>query len=114
GVELEAQEQAETRAQRSGEQSGAGGGADKGEGLDVHGVSAGGGALADHDVELVVFERGVEDLFERGLEAVDFVDEKNLAVAEIGEDGGQIAFYLQRGAGGLLEGGSEFVGDDVG
>ena len=77
-------------------------------------MGARGGALADHDVELVVFERGVEDLFERGLQAVDFVDEKHLAVAQVGEDRGQVAFDLQGGAGSLLEGGAEFVGDDVG
>ncbi len=114
GVELEAQQQAEARAQGGGEQSGARSGADEGEGLHVHGVGARGRALADHDVELVVFERGVEDLFERGLEAMDFVDEKHLAVAQIGEDRGQVSFDLQRGAGSLLEGGGEFVGDDVG
>ena len=113
-VELEPQQQPETRAQGRREQSGARGGADEGEGLHVHGVSARGRALADHDVELVVFERGVEDLFERGLQAVDFINEKHLAVAEIGEDRGQVALDLQRGAGGLLEGGAEFVGDDVG
>src|SRR5258708_32731510 len=73
-----------------------------------------GRALADPDVELVVFERGVEDLFERGLQTVDFIDEEHLAVAKIGEDRGQVTFNLQRGAGGLLESGAEFVGDDVG
>ena len=83
-VELQAQQQAETGAQGRGEQSGARGGADEGEGLHVHGVSARGRALADHDVELVVFERGVEDFFERGLQAMDFVDEEHLAVAKIG------------------------------
>ncbi len=45
---------------------------------------------------------------------MDFIDEKHLAVAEVGEDGGEVALDLQRGAGGLLEGDAEFVGDDVG
>src|ERR1035441_2804749 len=101
------------RAEGGGEQSGAGGGADEGEGLHVHGVGARGGALADHDVQFVVFERGIEDLFERGLQAVYLIDEEHLAVAEIGEDRGQVALDLERWAGSLLEGGSEFVGDDV-
>src|SRR5208282_5072751 len=112
-VELEPQQQPETRAQRSREQSGACGGADKGEGLYVHGVSACRRALADHDVKLVVFERGVEDLFQRGLQTMHFINEKHLPVAEIGEDRGQVALDLQRGAGGLLKSRAKFVGDDV-
>src|SRR4029077_20057126 len=70
--------------------------------------------LADHDVKLVVFESGVEDLFERGLQTMDFINEKHLPIAEISEDRGQVALDLQRGPGGLLEGGAEFVSDDVG
>ena len=41
-------------------------------------MGAGGGALADDDVELVVLEGGVEFFFEDGLEAVDFVEEEDL------------------------------------
>ena len=33
---------------------------------------------------LVVLERGVELLFEDGLEAVDLVEEEDLAVADVG------------------------------
>src|SRR5208282_805899 len=113
-VELKPQQQAETRAQGRGEQSGARGGADEGEGLYIHRVRARGWALADHDVELVVFERGVEDLFQRRLQTMHFINEKHLPVTEIGEDRGQVALDLQRGAGSLLEGGAELVGDDVG
>src|SRR6266478_3551462 len=114
GVELEPQQQTETGAQWRREQSRTRRGADESEGLYVHRVRTCGRALADHDVELVVFESGIKDLFERGLQAVDFVDEENLAVAKIGEDRGEVALDLQCGAGGLLEGGTEFVGDDVG
>jgi hypothetical protein len=45
---------------------------------------------------------------------MDFVDEEDLAIAQIGKDGGEVAFDLQRRAGSLLEGGAEFVGDNVG
>ena len=74
-VKLQAQDDSEARTQWRREQAGARGGADEGERLHVHGVSAGGRALSDDDVEFVIFERGVEQFFERGLEAVDFVDE---------------------------------------
>ena len=71
-------------------------------------------ALPDDDVELVVLERGVELFFENGLQAVDFVEEEHLALAQIGEDGGEVALDLQRGAGGLLEADIQLVGDDGG
>jgi len=113
-VELEAQQKAEARAQRGGEQARARGGSDESEGLHVHGVGASGRALADHDVEFVVFERGVEDLFERGLEAMHFVDEEDLLVVQVRKDRGEITFDLERGTRSLLESGAKFVGDDVG
>ena len=104
------------KRERSGrrEQAGAGGGGDEGEGADLHDVGARGGALADDDVELVVLERGVELFFEDGLEAVDLVEEEDLAFAQVGEDGGEVALDLQGGAGGLLEADVELVGDDGG
>ena len=102
-VELQPQHDAEARAQGRGEQSGAGRGADEGEWLDVHSVGASGRALPDHDVELVVFERGIQHFFERRLQAVDFVNEQDLLLAQVGEDGGEVAFDLQRRAGGLLK-----------
>src|SRR5258708_10382491 len=108
-VELEPQQQAETGAQWRGEQSCARGGANEGEGLYVHRVRPRGRALADHDVELVVFERGVEDLFERGLQAVDFIDEEHLAVAKIGKDRCEGALNLPGGAGGLRGSSAGFV-----
>jgi hypothetical protein len=88
--------------------------ATKVKGLDLHDVGAGGGALADDDVELVVLEGGVEFFFEDGLEAVNLVEEEDLAFAEVGEDGGEVALDLEGGAGGLLEADVELVGDDGG
>ena len=102
------------RAQRRREQAGARGGGDEGEGANLHDVGARGGALADDDVELVVLERGVELFFEDGLQAVDLVEEEDLALAQVGEDGGEVALDLQGGAGGLLEADVELVGDDGG
>ena len=45
---------------------------------------------------------------------MDFVQEKDLALAQVGEDGGKVALNLEGGAGGLLEADVEFVGDDGG
>ena len=49
-VELEAGDDAEAVAQRIGEHTGTGGGADEGEGRQVDFHAACGGAFADHDV----------------------------------------------------------------
>ena len=77
-------------------------------------MGARGGALADDDVELVVLQRGVEFFLEDGLQAVDLVEEEDLALAQVGEDGGEVSLDLQGGAGGLLEADVELVGDDGG
>ena len=114
GVELQAEKDSEARAERRREQAGARGGGDEGEGANLHDVGARGGALADDDVQLVVLQRGVELLFEDGLEAVDFVEEEDLALAQVGEDGGEVSLDLQGGAGGLLEADFKLVGDDGG
>ena len=71
-------------------------------------------ALADHDVELVVLKRRVKDFFERRLQAVNFVDEEDLPVAKIGQDGGQFALDLQMSDPKFAEKDSQLVGDDVG
>ncbi len=71
-------------------------------------------ALPDDDVELVVLERGVELFFEHRLQAVNLVEEEHLALAQVGEDGGEVALDDERRTRGLLEADVEFVGDDGG
>ena len=71
-------------------------------------------ALADDDVQLVVFEGGVELFFQHRLHAVNFVEEEHLALAQVGEDGGQVALNLQGRAGGLLEADVQLIGNDGG
>ena len=50
---------------------------DTGEARDGQGVRARAGSGADHDVDAVVFERGVEHLFDVHHESMDFVDKKD-------------------------------------
>ena len=45
---------------------------------------------------------------------MNLVEEEDLAFAEVGEDGGEVALDLEGGAGGLLEADVELVGDDGG
>ena len=55
-------------------------------------------ALADDDVELEVLHRRVEDLLDGPRQAVDLVDEQDVALLELGEDRGQVAGPLERRA----------------
>jgi hypothetical protein len=64
GVELQPRDDAEAVAQRVGQHAGARGGADQREGLQVELDRARRRALADHDVDLVVLQRGVEDFLD--------------------------------------------------
>jgi hypothetical protein len=50
--------------------------------------------LAEHQVELVVLQGRVEDLLDTRPEAVDLVDEQDLARLEVGEDRGEVARLL--------------------
>ena len=45
---------------------------------------------------------------------MNLVEEEHLALAQVGEDGSQVALNLQRRAGGLLEADVELIGDDGG
>ena len=55
-------------------------------------------ALADHHVERVVLHRRVEDLLDRPVQAVDLVDEQDVALVEGGEDRGEVPGPLDRRA----------------
>ena len=82
-VEIEPVDDAEARAQRRGQQPRARRRADEREALDRHLDRPRARALPDHDVELVVLHRRIEDLLDRRAHAVDFVDEQHLALLEV-------------------------------
>ena len=113
-VVVEPGDEAEAVAQRAGDRAGAGGGAHQREAGQVEADRPGRGALAQHDVELEVLHRRVEDLLDRAGQAVDLVDEQHVALVELGEDGGQVAGPLERRARGDLQVGAQLGGDDAG
>src|SRR2546425_314823 len=53
------------------------------------------GSLADHDVELEVLQCRVQHLFHRPGHAVDLVHEQDVALLEVGQDGGQVPGALE-------------------
>jgi hypothetical protein len=111
-VVVEPGDQAEPVAQRPGDGARAGGGAHQREAGQVQPDGPGGGPLAQHDVDLEVLHRRVEDLLDRAGKAVDLVDEEDVALAELGEHGGEVAGPLDGGAGRDVDGHAHLVGDD--
>ena len=112
-VELEPRDDAEAVAQRVGEHAGARGGAGERERRQVELDRARRRPLADHDVELEVFQRRVKDLLDDRREAVDLVDEQHVLRLEVGEQRGEVARALEHRARGLAQVDAELLGDDV-
>ena len=113
-VELEPVHDAEPRPQRRRQQPRARRRADQGEFLQRHLHRSRARPLADHDVELVVLERRIENLFDRRRHAVNLVDEQHVALAEVRQDARQIARLLEHRPGGRAHGDAQLVADDVG
>ena len=68
--------------------------------------------LADHHVEREVLHRRVEDLLDRAVEAVDLVDEQDVALVERGEDRGEVARPLDRRPARVADVHAELARDD--
>ena len=90
-VEVEPADEPEAVPQRARHEPGPGRRADEGEARQVEADRARGRALADHDVELGVLHRRVEDLLDRAVQPVDLVDEEDVALLEVGEERGEVA-----------------------
>ena len=113
-VVLEPLPHAEAVAQRRREQAGARGGADERERRHLHADAARRRALADHDVDLEVLHRRVEHLFDGRVEAVDLVDEEDVALLQVGEQAGDVDLALERRPRRGVHAHAELVGDDAG
>lgn len=111
-VVLQAEHDAEAVAQRTGEQARSRGGADQGEARQVEANGACRRPLPHHDVEGEVLERRVQHLFDHAVQAMDLVDEQDIALLEVREDGRQIARALDGGAARRLDVRAQLVGDD--
>src|SRR3954464_4756656 len=72
-----------------------------------------GGALADDDVEPEVFERRVEDLLDRAVQAMDLVDEQHVVLLEAREDRRHVPFALERRPGDAADADPELLANDV-
>ena len=112
-VELEPLDDAETVAERRGQQPGAGGRADQRERRQIELDRTRCGAFADHDVELEILHRRIQHFLDHRREAVDLVDEQHVVRLQIGEQRGEVAGLLDHRPRGDAQIDAEFVGDDM-
>ena len=112
-VELQTRDDAEAIPQRVGQHASARRGADQGKGLQIKLDGARRRSFADHDVDLVVFQGRVQDFFHHRTEAVNFVDEKNVVLFQVGQQGREVFGLFQNRPAGLAQIDAEFVRDDV-
>lgn len=113
-VVVESGLQGEATAKGGGEEAVSRGGADEGEAGDIEADGAGVWPLVDHDVDAVVLHGGVEVLFDGFGDAVDFVDEEDVAFFEIGEHASEVACLFHDGTGGDANVAPHFGSEDEG
>ena len=113
-VEVEPVGHAEAVPERAADPAGTGGRADDRERLEAEAQAPGARPLADHHVEREVLHRRVEDLLDRAVEAVDLVDEQDVALVEGGEDRRQVPGPLDRRPARVADVHAELAGDDRG
>jgi len=113
-IEVEAEDEPEPVAERGAEQPDLRRGADEGELLQRELDRPCTRPLADHHVDAGVLHRRVEDLLDHRVEAMDLVDEENVAVGKGGQLGGEVAGPFQHRSGGAPDPGSHLARDDLG
>ena len=99
-IEFEPHRDAETIAQRRGEKAGPRRRADERELGEIDPDRTRRRPLADDEIELEILHRRIEDFLDRRIEAVDLIDEQNVALFEIGEQRRKIAGLGDDGTGG--------------
>ena len=77
-------------------------------------VDASAGALANDEIDAKIFHGGIENFFDGGLQAMDFVEKENFFAIERSENGGEVAFAFEQWTGAGLDGNVQFIGDDLG
>ena len=112
-VELEPGDDTEAVAQRIGQHTGARGCADQRERRQVQLYRARRGALTDHDVDLEILQRGIEDFFDHRRQAVDFVDEQHVIRFEIGQHRREVTRAFDHRARGMAQIDAHLAGDDM-
>jgi hypothetical protein len=82
--------------------------------IEMKRVDARARTLANDEIDAEVFHGRIEDFLNGGLEAVDLVEKENFAKFKGSENGGEVAFALEKRASAGFDGHVEFVGEDLG
>ena len=104
---------AETVAQRSGQQAASCRRADEGKGIERDADRTGAGALVDHDIDDEILHRGIKVFLHFGGQAVYLVNKEDIPFLERSQQAGQVARLVEDGTGGHLHPHSHLVGDDM-
>ena len=113
-VELKVGRKAKAVTQRGGQQARARCRTDDREGRERQRNRRRAGALTNDDIDAEIFHREVEHFLGCAREAVDLIDEQDVAFLEARQDRRQVARMLDRRSGGQAQRGSHFGGDDHG
>ena len=97
-IELQLIHNAETGPERVRKHAGAGCRADQREGRKIELDRAGSRSLADHDVNLEIFQRRVKDFLDDRRQTMNFIDEEDVPLLEIRENGSKIPGALKHRA----------------
>jgi hypothetical protein len=72
------------------------------------------GSLAYDEIQLEVFHGRIEDFFYHVVQAVNLVNEKNIARFQVSKDGGEVPGTFQHRSRGCPDVNVEFLGNDIG
>ena len=114
GIELEVKLQAEAVAQRGGQHPRARGRADEGESVECEVDRTSAEPAFDGEVDAEVFHGRIDELLDHAGEAMDLVDEQDLARFHVGQEGHQVSLLDDGRAGRDAHVGPHFVRDHVG
>ena len=90
GIEVQPDRNAEPVTQRRGQQALARGGTDQGERRQIDPHRTGRGPFSDDQVERAVFHRRIEHFLNLRVEAMDLVNEQDIALFQVGQQRGQV------------------------
>ena len=113
-IVIEAIDEAEACAEWCGDEADTCGGADQGEArqFEAHGACV--RALIDHDIDGIIFHRGIEIFFDGFSHAMNLVDEDDIAGFERGEEAREVAGLGDDGAGRCFDVDTHCFAEDVG
>ena len=71
-------------------------------------------SLADNQIKLKILHGWIQNFFHCMVQAVDFINKKNITFLQTGQYGGKIALLFNNGTGGYFYPRPHFIGDNIG